>query len=171
MEEPIASLRIEPMRPEGWPEVRAIFEDGIASGDATFETAAPEWPEWDAAHRPDCRLVARLGDRVVAWAALSPVSERCAYEGVAEMSIYVAADARGRGIGRQLLNALVQASEAAGVWTLQAGIFPENTASLRLAEGAGFGLVGVRQRLGQGSDGRWRDVSLLERRSSVVGTN
>ncbi len=158
------------MQPADWSEVLAIYEEGIATGNATLETTAPQWPAWDAAHRSDCRLVARRDGRVVGWAALSPVSDRCSYEGVAEASIYVAPDARGGGVATQLMAALIAASEAAGVWTIQAGIFPENTASLRLAERSGFRTVGVRERLGRGNGG-WRDVCLLERRSRVVGVD
>jgi L-amino acid N-acyltransferase YncA len=146
--------------------VARIFEDGIRTGDATFETAAPSWEEWDAAHT-EHRLVAELDGEVVAWAALSPVSERCCYSGVAESSVYVAARARGRGVGRELLEELIRRSEAAGIWTLQAGIFPENKASLRLHLVCGFRLVGVRERLGE-LNGIWRDVLLLERRSEVA---
>ena len=162
------SFVIDPMRPEDWEEVRRIYLEGIASGNATFETQAPSWDKWDAAHRRDGRLVARAGERVLGWASLSPVSDRCAYGGVAEVSIYVAGDARGRGVGRALLEALVRESEAAGVWTLQAGIFPENEASIALHEKCDFRVVGKRERLGKLA-GRWRDVMLLERRSSRVG--
>lgn len=150
-----------------WPAVMAIFEQGIATGDATFETAAPSWDAWDAGHLTGHRLVAALGGQVVGWAALSPVSDRCAYAGVAEASVYVAAAATGRGIGRALLERLVGGAETAGIWTVQAGIFPENTASLALHRRCGFRTVGVRERLGK-LDGSWRDVVLLERRSPLV---
>ncbi len=151
-----------------WPAVRAIYEEGIASGDATFETEAPSWESWDAAH-PDVRLVAERDGAVVGWAALSPSSGRCVYRGVAEVSVYVGETARGTGVGRALLDELVARSEAAGYWTLTAGIFPENVASLRLHRACGFRDVGVRERLGE--MGRtWRDVVFLERRSEVVGT-
>jgi phosphinothricin acetyltransferase len=152
-----------------WPAVRRIYAEGIATGDATFETKAPDWPAWDAAHRPAARLVAVDGDAVLGWAALSPVSGRCVYAGVAEVSVYVGAASRGRGVGRSLLAALVAESEAIGVWTLQSGIFPENEASLALHRGCGFRLVGRRERIGCTDDGRWRDTLLLERRSAVVG--
>ena len=148
-------------------EVARIFEHGIRTGEATFETAAPSWEEWDAAHS-EHRLVAELDGAVVGWAALSPVSERCCYSGVAESSVYVAEEARGRGVGRELLEELIRRSEAAGIWTLQAGIFPENKASLRLHLVCGFRLVGVRERIGE-LNGVWRDVLLLERRSEVTG--
>ncbi len=151
-----------------WPRVRAIYEDGIRSGDATFETEAPEWEAWDAGHLA-LRLVAERDGEVVGWAALSAVSDRCVYQGVAEVSVYVADAARGAGVGRALLEELVARSEADGIWTLQAGVFPENEASLRLHRACGFREVGVRERLGE-LGGVWRDVLLLERRSARVGT-
>jgi L-amino acid N-acyltransferase YncA len=152
-----------------WDGVRRVYREGIATGNATFETEAPSWETWDRAHRADCRLVA-LADssEVLGFAALSKVSERCVYGGVAEVSVYVAASDRGAGIGRRLLERLVRESEDAGIWTLQAGIFPENAASIALHERQGFRVVGVRRRLGRLA-GRWRDVALLERRSENVG--
>jgi L-amino acid N-acyltransferase YncA len=157
------------MRAADWPLVRRIFEEGIATGNATFETSAPDWNEWDEAHLKGCRLTARRGaNDICGWAALSAVSERCIYAGVAEVSIYVASQARGAGIGRELLARLIAQSEATGLWTLQAGIFPENEASLRLFRDGGFRDVGRRERLGQLA-GKWRDVLLLERRSPRVG--
>ena len=159
---------ISPMQAADWPHVEAIYRAGIATGNATLETAPPGWEKWDDEHLKECRLVARNGDQVLAWAALTPVSGRCVYAGVAEVSIYVAEKARGQGIGRALLRVLVEASEQAGLWTLQAGILPENTASVSLHEACGFRVVGVRERLGQ-LNGAWRDVVLMERRSSVVG--
>jgi phosphinothricin acetyltransferase len=156
------------MTADDWPLVRAIYLEGIAGGNATFEKTAPAWEQWDSGHLPGCRLVAREGDAVAGWAALSGVSGRCVYAGVAEVSVYVASRAQGRGLGLALLNALVEASERAGIWTLQAGIFPENVASLRIHQKAGFRTVGVREKLGA-MDGRWRDVVLMERRSAVVG--
>jgi L-amino acid N-acyltransferase YncA len=161
---------IEPLRAEDWGDVRRIYLEGIATGNATFETQAPSWENWSASHRNDCRLVAREGNNVLGWAALSPVSDRCVYGGVAEVSVYVAASARGRGLGRKLLESLIESSESAGIWTLQAGIFPENTASIAVHEACGFRAVGVRERLGQLA-GRWRDVMLLERRSARVGVS
>jgi L-amino acid N-acyltransferase YncA len=155
------------MRPEDWPAVRAIYAAGIATGNATFETAAPDWPAWDATHLADHRLVARLDGRVVGWAALAPVSDRCAYAGVAEDSIYVALDAQGRGVGRALLTAVVASAEQGGIWTVQTGIFPENQPSVRLHEACGFRVVGVRERLGR-LHGRWRDVVLMEHRSPAI---
>lgn len=160
---------IEPMRPDDWAGVRAVYEEGIATGHATFETEAPEWDSWHRAHLESCRWVARDGaGDLCGWAALTPVSGRCVYAGVAEVSVYVAERARGRGLGRQLLERLVESSEQAGLWTLQAGIFPENVPSLRIHIAAGFRKVGRRERIGT-LGGVWRDVVLLERRSPVVG--
>jgi phosphinothricin acetyltransferase len=159
---------IEALRPGDWERVRAIYREGIATGHATFETTAPSWEAWNAAHLPNGRLVARDGGAILGWAALSPVSERCVYAGVAEVSVYVAAAARGRGAGRALLMALVAAAEREGLWTLQAGVFPENVASLALHRACGFREVGRRERLGR-LNGVWRDVILLERRSPTVG--
>ncbi len=150
-----------------WDAVRSIYLDGIATGNATFESEAPSWEAWDATHLGAPRLVARVGGAVVGWAALSRVSERPVYAGVAELSIYVRAGMRGRGIGRTLLAALVRASEQAGIWTLEAGVFPENRASLALHARCGFRVVGVRERLGR-HGGTWRDVVLLERRSEAI---
>ena len=150
-----------------WDDVARIYAEGIATL-ATFETEVPSWEQWDRAHLPGHRLVARDEGRVVGWAALAPVSPRCVYAGVAEVSVYVAADARGRGIGTALLAALVKSSEAGGVWMLEAGILPENEASVRMHERCGFRVVGRRERLGR-MRGEWRDVLLLERRSTVAG--
>ncbi len=151
-----------------WPAMQRIYQEGIATGDATFETEASDWESWDRDHLVAGRLVAEDGGEVIGWAALCPVSGRCVYGGVAEVSIYVAPTARGAGVGRALLGALVEASEGAGLWTLQAGIFPESQVGLRLHEGAGFRVVGTRERLGRLGD-RWRDVVLIERRSPNVG--
>jgi phosphinothricin acetyltransferase len=159
---------VDAMRPADWGEVSRIYAEGIATGNATMETEPPSWESWDREHRSDCRLVARDGRSVLGWAALSRVSERCAYGGVAEVSVYVSAAARGRGLGRALLSALIRSSEEAGIWTLQAGIFPENTASLAIHQACGFRVVGVREKLGR-LQGVWRDVALLERRSDTVG--
>lgn len=156
------------MRDDDWTEVRRIYGEGIATGNATFETEIPSWEAWNAAHRRDCRLVVRDGANLLGWAALTPVSGRCVYGGVADLSVYIAAAARGRGVGRALLTSLIQESEHQGIWTLQAGIFPENEASLRLHRALGFRDVGRRERIGAMS-GAWRDVMLLERRSAVVG--
>jgi len=158
-----------PLAAAHWPAVRAIYEAGLATGQATFTTEAPGWEAWDASHLAHSRLVAADAEgQVLGWAALSPVSSRGVYAGVAEVSIYIAAGARGQGVGRQLLAALVAASEQRGLWTLQAGIFPENTASLALHAGQGFRTVGRRERIGQ-LRGQWHDTLLLERRSTVVG--
>jgi phosphinothricin acetyltransferase len=158
---------VRDLRADDWPAVRAIYEEGIRSGDATFETKPPSWEEWDAAH-PALRLVAERGGSVVGWAALSPSSPRYCYRGVGDVRVYVAEAARGGGIGRLLLERLVVCSEDAGYWTLGAGIFPENEASLRLHRACGFRELGVRERLGE-SGGVWRDVVILERRSALVG--
>jgi phosphinothricin acetyltransferase len=161
-------VNIEPMTPADWPNVRAIYLEGIASGHATFEIDAPTWNEWDAAHHPFCRLTARAEGQVIGWAALSPVSRRRCYAGVAEVSVYVGADYRGRGIGRRLLLAAIGESERHGIWTLQGATFPENHASLRLQEACGFRVIGKRERVGQ-LNGTWRDTILTERRSGAVG--
>lgn len=162
------NIVINKMTSEDWPAVRAIYLEGIATGNATFETGAPDWEKWDRAHLPDCRLVARKDGRIIGWAALSPVSGRCVYAGVASLSIYVAAAARGQGVGKALLCALIEASEERGVWTLEAGVFPENVASLALHKACGFREVGRREHIGQ-MGGVWRDVIFMERRSRVVG--
>jgi L-amino acid N-acyltransferase YncA len=159
----------DPLRPEDWEQVRAIYVEGIATGHATFETGAPQWEKWDSEHLARARLVARDGPAILGWAALCPVSGRCVYAGVAEVSVYVAASARNRGVGRALLEGLIRASEAEGIWTLQAGVFPENASSLALHRRCGFREVGRRERLGKLGD-TWRDVILLERRSRTVGS-
>lgn len=162
-------MEIRTLQPTDWPAVKTIYEQGIATRNATFETQAPEWEIWDKAHRPDCRFVAENeAGEVCGWAALTPVSGRCVYAGVAEVSVYVAEAHRGQGIGLTLLERLVQASEAAGLWTLQAGIFPENAGSLSIHEHMGFRMIGRRERIGQ-MHGQWRDTVLLERRSTVAG--
>jgi len=160
-------VRIRELRAEDWPAVRAIYEQGVRGGDATFEPDVPSWERWDAAH-PELRLVAERDGAIVGWAALSPASARHCYRGVGEVSVYVAGEARGDGLGRTLLDELVERSENAGYWTLTAGVFPENEASLRLHKACGFREVGVRERIGE-AGGVWRDVALLERRSRLVG--
>jgi len=161
-------MTIAPLLEEHWPEVAAIYAEGLATRLATFETEVPTWEAWDAGHLKQHRLVARGDDaEVLGWAAVSPVSSRCVYGGVVEVSVYVAASARGRGVGRALLETLVADTEAAGVWTIQAGVFPENAASMALHAACGFRIVGVRERLGR-LDGIWRDVVLLERRSQLL---
>jgi L-amino acid N-acyltransferase YncA len=158
------------MSAEDWPAVARIFEQGIATGNATFERAAPSWEQWSAARCPEPRLVARDGTVVIGWAALTPTSTRTVYRGVGSVSIYVDPAHARRGIGRALLGELIDASERAGFWTLQAGIFPENIASIALHESCGFRLLGTHERIGRMPDGRWRDVVLFERRSRVVGS-
>jgi len=160
----MSDVVVRAMTEADWPAVAQIYREGIATGDATFETAVPTWQAWDAAHTPEHRWVAERAGRVLGWVACSPVSSRCVYAGVFELSIYVAEAARGRGVGSALLRALVASTETAGVWTLETGIFPENTASLTLHERHGFRVVGRRERIGR-MDGVWRDVVLLERRS------
>jgi len=159
-----AAVVIRRLERSDWPDVRSIYAAGIATGNATFETEPPDWETWDHGHLSDLRFVALDNAAVVGWAAASPVSDRCCYSGVVENSVYVDPGSQGRGIGRLLLSAFVEASERGGVWTIQTGIFPENAASLALHEACGFRVVGRRERLGQ-LDGRWRDVLLLERRS------
>jgi phosphinothricin acetyltransferase len=156
------------MLPSDWPAVREIYLESIATGQATFETEAPSWEAWDASHSPLARLVARKGETVVGWAALSPVSSRQAYAGIAEVSVYVAQSQRGLGLGRQLLDALVAESETNGLWSLQAVMFPENAASVALHRRCGFREVGRRERIGKLA-GVWRDTLLLERRSRRIG--
>jgi L-amino acid N-acyltransferase YncA len=156
------------MRPQDWDYVRAIYIEGITTGQATFETEAPDWERWDAGHLPQCRLVARNGDVVLGWAALSPVSRREVYAGVAEVSVYVSASARGLGVGGALMRALIKASELHGLWTLQSSIFPENHASVALHLKHGFREVGRRERIAR-HHGVWRDTVVLERRSRVAG--
>jgi L-amino acid N-acyltransferase YncA len=152
-----------------WDRVRSIYLQGIATGNATFQQAAPDWNDWDKGHLRVCRVVAKIEDEVAGWAALSPVSPRPVYSGVAEVSVYVAEAARRRGVGIKLISQLIANSEAEGIWTLQAGIFPENVASIGLHTKAGFRIVGTRERLGR-MNGLWRDVVLMERRSSVAGS-
>ena len=151
------------MQPSDWPAVRAIYEQGIATKQATFETEPPSWEDWDAGHFTEPRLVVERGGEVVAWAALSPVSRRQAYAGVVEESIYVAHNARGEGLGTALLTELVAQADEAGVWTIQTSIFPENVASIALHRRCGFRIVGTRERIAR-LDGTWRDTVLLERR-------
>lgn len=160
-------LRIAPLRPEHAEQVLAVYQLGLDEGQASFETTAPTWEAFDAAKLPAHRLVALAGDRVLGWAAVVPVSDRCAYAGVVEHSVYVHPDARGRGVGMALLKALLVSTDAAGIWTVQSGVFPENTASLALHGRAGFRVVGTRERIGR-HHGVWRDVVLVERRSPTI---
>ncbi len=165
-------MRVELMTEAHAGAVLAIYQAGLDTGNASFETAAPTWLIWSAAHLPDHRFVAVSDDGdddVLGWVAASPVSSRCVYAGVVEHSVYVAPAAKGQGVGRRLLEALIASTEAAGIWTIQSGVFPENTASLALHRAAGFREIGVRERVGC-HHGRWRDVVLLERRSKVAGS-
>jgi L-amino acid N-acyltransferase YncA len=161
------SVELRRLEPDDWPAVAEIYWDGMRDGLATFETEVPPWETWDRAHLREHRLVAELLGEVVGWAALSPASRRRCYSGVVENSVYVARDARGLGIGRTLLDALIAGAEAAGIWTIQTSIFPENGASLVLHERCGFRVVGKRDRIGK-RDGVWRDTVFLERRSEVI---
>jgi phosphinothricin acetyltransferase len=156
-------LLIRELRPDDYAAVAAVYEEGIRTGNATFETAAPSWEQWNERHLPEPRLVAEEEGGVVGWAALVPYSRRGCYSGVAENSVYVAGRARGRGVGYGLLRELCVRADGLGIWTIQAGVFPENEASVALHERCGFRRVGVRERIGQ-LDGVWRDVVLLERR-------
>ncbi len=169
----MSAMVLRPMREGDAEAVLAIYADGIATGHSTFESSPGDWASWCAGHLPICRLIAERGEEVLGWAGLSEVSGRCVYAGVAEVSVYVAAGARGRGVGGRLLSALVEASEAAGIWTLQAGVFPENEGSLAAHRRVGFEVLGTRRAIGRMSHGplagRWRDVVVLERRSAVVG--
>jgi L-amino acid N-acyltransferase YncA len=160
---------IRDLEPADWPAVETIYRQGIEAGNATFESEPPNWEHFDAAKRPDLRVVAVVDDIVIGWAAASPVSSRTVYDGVVEHSVYVASDHQGQGIGRQLVDALIARAESVGVWTIQSSIFPENEPSLKLHQGAGFRVVGRRERIALMSSGpwagRWRDTVLIERRS------
>jgi L-amino acid N-acyltransferase YncA len=162
------NITTETMQPAHWPAVREIYREGIETGQATFETAVPTWEVWDNSHRLDCRLIALIETQIVGWVALSPVSKRQVYNGVAEVSIYIAASARGQGIGKRLMQMLVADSEEAGIWTLQSTVFPENEVSIALHQSFGFRIVGRRERIAQ-MHGSWRDTVLLERRSKITG--
>jgi L-amino acid N-acyltransferase YncA len=164
---PPPSVELRPLTPADWPSVAEIYWEGIRNGLATFEAEVPSWEAWDASHLPHHRLVADLLGEVVGWSALAPVSSRPCYRGVAEDSVYVARPARGLGIGRALLAALIAGAEGAGIWTIQTSIFPENRASLALHQRCGFRVVGTRERIGK-RDGVWRDTVFLERRSEEV---
>lgn len=158
-------MEITSLLPQHWEAVKTIYEDGIATGNATFQTSAPSREEWNNDHIIHSRFVAVENGAVLGWAALTPVSGRCVYAGVAEVSVYVSPESQGKGVGKALLNALIEASEANGLWTLQAGIFPENKASVRLHESCGFRIIGAREKIGK-MHGVWRDTLLLERRST-----
>lgn len=158
------------MKTESWPSIQHIYNSGITTRNATFETKAPEWEAWDQSHRKDCRLVATIDGCIAGWAALSNVSGRCVYAGVAEVSIYIDESYRGMGVGNLLMRQLITESEGHGIWTLQAGIFPENKASIALHLKHGFRILGTREKIGK-MNGSWRDTVLLERRSKVVGVD
>jgi L-amino acid N-acyltransferase YncA len=162
-----ATITIERLTRDHWPGVARVYAQGIATGNATFETEVPSWDAWDGSHLGEHRFVALREGEVVGWAAVSPVSDRCVYGGVVENSVYVAEAVRGHGVGQRLLDELIASTEAAGIWTIQTGIFPENEGSIRLHERVGFEVVGRRKRLGK-LNGEWRDVLLLERRSETV---
>jgi len=163
-------MQITTMLPEHWDAVKRIYEEGIATGNATFQTAAPSYEEWNKDHLQHSRFVAADNHEILGWAALTPVSGRCVYAGVAEVSVYVATAAQGKGVGKALLHTLINASEQNNLWTLQAGIFPENTSSIKLHEAKGFRIIGTREKIGK-MHGVWRDTVLLERRSNVVGNS
>ncbi|KHF39257.1 GNAT family N-acetyltransferase [Halalkalibacter okhensis] len=167
MENPIF---VDEMLPKDWGRVREIYREGIATGNATFQKEAPSWEDWDNSHTEKSRLVVRSEGEILGWAALSPVSNRCVYAGVAEVSIYVSQFSKGKGIGSFLLKSLIEKSEEHGFWMLQSGIFPENVPSLKIHYKNGFREVGRRERIGK-MDGRWRDTILLERRSTSVGVH
>ena len=164
-------IEIVPMSADDWSSVSDVYASGIATGQATFQTTVPTWAEWDSAHLESCRIVARTAEdgAIVGWAALSRVSSRCVYAGVAEVSVYIGESARGQGLGRRLLEKLIGESEREGIWTLQSGIFPENEASVALHVSCGFRIVGRRERIGR-MNGVWRDNLLLERRSQKIGS-
>ena len=163
-------MTITALLPEHWTAVKTIYEDGLATGNASFQTAAPSWKEWNESHLAHSRFVAIDEGKVIGWAALTPVSGRCVYAGVAEVSVYIDPVRQGEGVGRALVEALIIDSEKNGIWTLQAGIFPENIASVKLHEKCGFWQVGIRKKIGK-MHGVWRDTVLLEKRSETVGTN
>ncbi|NNJ88520.1 MAG: N-acetyltransferase [Eudoraea sp.] len=161
-------MEIRSMTPEDWPAVSRIYKEGIATGYATFEQEIPSYENWDKAHIKECRLIASEAETITGWAALSPVSSRCVYGGVGEVSVYISKDHRGKGIGKRLLLSLIDASENAGYWTIQSGIFPENKASTKIHEQCGFRLIGCRERVGK-LDGVWKDNLIYEKRSTSVG--
>ena len=164
----LSGMALFPITIDNYPEVARIYQEGMATGFATFETSAPTWEAWDASHHNFGRIVARENDHVLGWAALSPTSKRYVYRGVAEVSIYVASTARGRGVGTTLLQTLIELSEENNIWTLQSGIFPQNKASITMHERCGFRMIGYRERIAM-RDGDWHDNVLLERRSNKAG--
>ena len=162
-------MEIGKIEAEHYPQVTAIYLQGIATGIATFQTEATDWETWDKGHLPNCRIAAFEGNKMAGWAALSPVSSRCVYAGVAEVSIYIAENFRGKGVGKILLSKLIEESEAAGLWTLQSGIFSDNTVSIKLHVQCGFRIIGYREKIGK-KDDDWKDNIIMERRSKIVGT-
>jgi len=161
-------ITLDKMEPADWEAVRRIYEEGIATGNATFQQQAPNWEEWNKVHLLHSRIIAKEDGTTLGWAALTPVSGRCVYAGVAEVSVYVSDKARGKGLGKKLLQKLIEESEANNIWTLQAGIFPENIASIKIHEACGFRTLGIREKIGQ-MNGIWRDTVLMERRSKIIG--
>ena len=161
-------ITFSPLLPEHWQSVRSIYEEGIKTGNATFQQSAPEWEEWNNTHLAHSRVVAEADNEIAGWAALTAVFGRCVYAGVGEVSVYVGEKFRGQKIGNALLQQLIKESEANNIWTLQAGIFSENKGSIKIHEVNGFRIVGYREKIGQ-MNGVWRDTVLMERRSSVVG--
>lgn len=164
------SIEIKELKKEHWTAVSFIYQEGITTGNATFEQLCPGWEEWDKNHRKDCRFVVVFNNDIIGWAALSDVSSRCIYSGVCEVSVYVSEKARGKGVGQLLLSTLIQETEKNGIWTLQVGVFPENESSIRLFEKSGFREVGIREKIGKMNE-KWRDVILLERRSTITGVD
>jgi phosphinothricin acetyltransferase len=161
-------INLRELRPDDWDSVAAIYRQGIETGNATFQTEVPPWESWDSAHLKTCRIVACLGSEITGWAALTPVSGRCVYAGVAEVSVYVSSQYQGRKIGSMLLRKLITESENSGLWTLQSSVFPENLPSLKIHHNLGFRKVGIRKKIGK-MNGKWRDTVLLERRSKISG--
>ncbi|KQC30305.1 GNAT family N-acetyltransferase [Flagellimonas eckloniae] len=162
-------MNVREMKASDWDEVSKIYAEGVSTGFATFEQNIPNFEDWDAAHLQQCRLIAEEDGKVLGWAALSPVSSRCVYGGVGEVSVYIASNSRGKGIGRSLLEQLILESEKAGLWTIQSGIFPENQASIELHKKVGFRFIGKRERIGKTNDGVWKDNLLFEKRSKTIG--
>lgn len=168
MKENTTTINIRSLKADDWASVKSIYENGILTGFATFETTAPSWESWNESHLKYARFVAIIDNNIAGWAALSPVSSRCVYGGVAELSVYVSDNYRKKGVGKKLMEQLIKESEANNIWTLQAGIFPENIGSLKLHERSGFRTIGYRERIGK-LKGIWKDNIILERRSQVVG--